>query len=102
VIVYCRSGRRSKLALEALRAQGFGKLSHLEGDFLAWGLGASPKRVRHYSAEAVRPGDRISRTLWNSVLKADMAADAHEAEAARAAVRRGSKRLTRDRRTQPC
>lgn len=42
MIVYCRSGRRSKLALEALRAQGFGKLSHLEGDFLAWEAAKRP------------------------------------------------------------
>lgn len=36
VIVYCRSGRRSELALQTLKAQGFGKLWHLEGDYLAW------------------------------------------------------------------
>lgn len=36
VIVYCRSGRRADLALRVLRAHGFEKLWHVEGDFLAW------------------------------------------------------------------
>lgn len=42
VIVYCRSGRRSELALGTLRAQGFGKLWHLEGDYLAWEAAERP------------------------------------------------------------
>jgi rhodanese-related sulfurtransferase len=36
VVVYCRSGRRSNLALEVLKANGFERLWHLEGDILAW------------------------------------------------------------------
>jgi rhodanese-related sulfurtransferase len=36
VVVYCRSGRRSDLALEVLKANGFERLWHLEGDILAW------------------------------------------------------------------
>jgi len=36
VVVYCRSGRRSGIALEALRAAGFTRLFHLEGDWLRW------------------------------------------------------------------
>lgn len=36
VVVYCRSGRRSELALEALRAAGFTRLFHLDGDWLRW------------------------------------------------------------------
>jgi phage shock protein E len=36
VVLYCRSGRRSLLAAQTLRAAGFGKLLHLEGDWLAW------------------------------------------------------------------
>jgi len=36
VVVYCRSGRRSNLALEVLSANGFERLWHLEGDILAW------------------------------------------------------------------
>jgi rhodanese-related sulfurtransferase len=36
VVVYCRSGRRSELALDALREAGFTRLYHLEGDWLRW------------------------------------------------------------------
>lgn len=36
LVVYCRSGRRSELALEALRAAGFTRLFHLDGDWLRW------------------------------------------------------------------
>ena len=36
LVVYCRSGRRSALALEALREAGFHRLFHLEGDYLRW------------------------------------------------------------------
>ena len=36
IVVYCRSGRRSQLALQTLRDAGFTRLQHLEGDFLAW------------------------------------------------------------------
>ncbi len=36
VVVYCRSGRRSAIALEALKGAGFSRLFHLEGDYLRW------------------------------------------------------------------
>lgn len=36
VVVYCRSGRRTKLALDVLKTNGFERLWHLEGDMLAW------------------------------------------------------------------
>ncbi len=36
VVVYCRSGRRAGIALGLLSAAGFGRLGHLEGDFLGW------------------------------------------------------------------
>jgi len=36
VVLYCRSGRRTMLAVEVLRKAGFKRLAHLEGDFLAW------------------------------------------------------------------
>jgi rhodanese-related sulfurtransferase len=36
VVVYCRSGRRSEMALEVLRKAGFTRLFHLEGDWLRW------------------------------------------------------------------
>ena len=36
VVVYCRSGRRSAIALARLREAGFSRLFHLEGDYLRW------------------------------------------------------------------
>ncbi len=36
IVVYCRSGRRSALALAALRQAGFQRLFQLEGDYLRW------------------------------------------------------------------
>jgi rhodanese-related sulfurtransferase len=36
IVVYCRTGRRTRLALQILRAGGFERLLHLEGDYLAW------------------------------------------------------------------
>ncbi len=36
LIIYCRSGRRSKLAIETLKARSFDNVSHLEGDMMGW------------------------------------------------------------------
>jgi rhodanese-related sulfurtransferase len=36
VVLYCRSGRRAGIAAEALAAQGYTRLQHLEGDMPAW------------------------------------------------------------------
>jgi rhodanese-related sulfurtransferase len=36
IVVYCRSGRRAASALQVLRAAGFRKLAHLEGDYQGW------------------------------------------------------------------
>jgi rhodanese-related sulfurtransferase len=36
IVVYCRSGRRSDIALSALQRAGFSRLFHLEGDWLRW------------------------------------------------------------------
>jgi rhodanese-related sulfurtransferase len=36
VVVYCRSGRRAGLAAEVLKASGFKRVQHLEGDMEAW------------------------------------------------------------------
>jgi len=36
IVVYCRSGRRSALALAALKEAGFSRLFHLDGDYLRW------------------------------------------------------------------
>lgn len=36
IIVYCASGRRASMAIEALRDAGYSNLKHLEGDYTAW------------------------------------------------------------------
>lgn len=36
VVLYCRTGRRVALAAAALHANGYTRLSHLEGDMTAW------------------------------------------------------------------
>jgi phage shock protein E len=36
VVLYCRSGKRAGLAAETLKANGFDKLLHLEGDIQKW------------------------------------------------------------------
>jgi len=36
IVVYCQSGRRANMALEALQKAGYTRLSHLEGDYAAW------------------------------------------------------------------
>ncbi len=36
VVLYCKSGRRAGIAAETLAANGYSRLSHLEGDMPAW------------------------------------------------------------------
>jgi rhodanese-related sulfurtransferase len=36
VVVYCHSGRRARIVIDALAAKGFTHLSHLTGDFPVW------------------------------------------------------------------
>ena len=36
IILYCASGRRASMAIEALRKVGFTNLKHLEGDYPGW------------------------------------------------------------------
>jgi rhodanese-related sulfurtransferase len=36
VVLYCRSGRRAALAADTLKASGFTKLLHLDGDMQQW------------------------------------------------------------------
>lgn len=36
IIVYCRSGRRAAIAIDALREAGFERVTHLTGDMLGW------------------------------------------------------------------
>ena len=42
VVLYCRSGRRVGLAAEVLRASGYTKLEHLQGDMPAWSKDGRP------------------------------------------------------------
>ena len=42
VVVYCRSGRRSALALDVLKRHGYSRLLHLAGDMEAWTQAARP------------------------------------------------------------
>lgn len=36
IVVYCRSGRRSQLAIEQLRNMGYSNLKNLKGGIIAW------------------------------------------------------------------
>ena len=36
IVLYCGSGRRAAMAIEALRSAGYTRLKHLEGDYPAW------------------------------------------------------------------
>ncbi|BCO20235.1 rhodanese-like domain-containing protein [Alteromonas sp. McT4-15] len=36
IIIYCRSGRRAKLAMKVLEELDFSEVMHLEGDMLGW------------------------------------------------------------------
>lgn len=36
VVLYCRSGRRAGMAADTLKANGFEKLLHLDGDMIKW------------------------------------------------------------------
>lgn len=42
IIVYCRSGRRAKLAMKVLEALEFSEVMHLEGDMLGWSAAGLP------------------------------------------------------------
>ncbi len=36
LVLYCGSGRRASMAIEAMRAAGFTRLAHMSGDYPAW------------------------------------------------------------------
>lgn len=36
IVVYCRTGRRTAMALEVLEKSGFKRLLHLQGDYTRW------------------------------------------------------------------
>ncbi|MCF8212992.1 MAG: rhodanese-like domain-containing protein [Cryomorphaceae bacterium] len=40
--LYCRSGGRSAKALEMLKAEGFTRVHHLDGGFIAWKASGKP------------------------------------------------------------
>jgi rhodanese-related sulfurtransferase len=42
IVVYCRSGRRSAIALETLKTAGLSRLFHLDGDYLRWSEESRP------------------------------------------------------------
>jgi apolipoprotein D and lipocalin family protein len=42
IVVYCQSGRRANMALEALQKAGYTRLSHLEGDYSGWSSQGRP------------------------------------------------------------
>lgn len=52
IVVYCRSGRRSALALERLQQLGYKHVEHLQGDFIGW---QAAKRPVEAPAPAVAP-----------------------------------------------
>jgi rhodanese-related sulfurtransferase len=56
IVVYCRTGRRSSLALEILQANGFKQLSHLEGDMVAWQAQNRPVETSAAEAKPATPG----------------------------------------------
>ena len=42
VVLYCRSGKRAGMAADVLRANGYTRLSQLEGDMQAWSANGRP------------------------------------------------------------
>lgn len=42
IVVYCRSGRRSAMALTSLQKLGYTRVQHLEGDFIGWQAAGRP------------------------------------------------------------
>jgi phage shock protein E len=42
IIIYCRSGRRAKMAMKVLEEHDFSEVMHLEGDMLGWSGAALP------------------------------------------------------------
>ncbi len=51
LVLYCRSGRRSQLAAQALREAGFTRLLQLEGDFPGWEAAGRPVETAPASSQ---------------------------------------------------
>ena len=56
IVVYCRTGRRSNLALQILQENGFKQLSHLEGDMVAWQAQKRPVETGAAETKPAEPG----------------------------------------------
>lgn len=64
LVLYCRSGRRVLIAADALRALGYTRLRHLEGDIAAWTSRGLPLETPADPAAciaALDPGDPSPR-----------------------------------------
>lgn len=47
IVVYCRSGRRAKIAIDILKENGFKHVSHLTGDMNAWQAANMTVKTEH-------------------------------------------------------
>lgn len=54
LVVYCRTGRRSATALEILKANGFQRLLHLEGDMQGWSGSARRVEIADHAAPSAQ------------------------------------------------
>ena len=54
VVLYCHSGRRSGLAAQVLAANGYTRLSHLDGDMIAWVANTRPIEATSPPQETTR------------------------------------------------
>jgi phage shock protein E len=54
LVVYCRTGRRAATALEILKANGFQRLLHLEGDMQGWSGSARRVEVADHAAPSAQ------------------------------------------------
>ena len=55
LVVYCRSGRRTGLALAILETHGYTRLAHLAGDLQAWSANGRPIETAAPAPPAAQP-----------------------------------------------
>jgi phage shock protein E len=60
IVVYCRTGRRSGTALHTLKAAGFARLEHLDGDYTAWAAAKQPIETPAESPEPPAPTNKLA------------------------------------------
>lgn len=53
IVVYCRSGRRAQIAIDALRKNNFQRVSHLQGDFQQWQANKLPLTEETINTETI-------------------------------------------------